>query len=113
MANLETTLSADGDYSGFPRFSSPHELAAALKDAGFNIVTTANNHSLDRGARGVERTLDFLEEQGFVTRGTARTAEEAAELTIVERNTSASGCSPTPTARTASRCRKTSRGSSS
>ncbi|REJ18593.1 MAG: capsular biosynthesis protein [Paenibacillaceae bacterium] len=86
MANLETTLSAEGDYSGFPRFSSPHELAAALKDTGFNIVTTANNHSLDRGARGVERTLGFLEEQGFVTRGTARSADEAAELTIVERN---------------------------
>jgi len=85
MANLETTLSADGDYSGFPRFSSPHELAAALKEAGFDIITTANNHSLDRGARGVERTLDFLQEQGLVTRGTARSAEEAAALTIVER----------------------------
>mgnify|MGYP002620152577 CR=1 FL=1 len=86
MANLETTLSEDGDYSGFPRFSSPHELAAALKDAGFGIITTANNHALDRGARGVERTLGFLEEQGLVTRGTARSAEEAAEPVIVERN---------------------------
>ena len=86
MANLETTLSADGDYSGYPRFSSPHELAAALKDAGFDIITTANNHAMDRGAPGVERTLGFLREQGFVTRGTYRSAEEAAEPTIVERN---------------------------
>lgn len=86
MANLETTLTADGDYSGYPRFSSPHELAAALKDAGFTIVTTANNHALDRGARGVERTLDFLGFQGLVTRGTARSAEEAARHVIIERN---------------------------
>jgi poly-gamma-glutamate synthesis protein (capsule biosynthesis protein) len=86
MANLETTLSADGDYSGFPRFSSPHELAAALKDAGFDIVTTANNHALDRGVPGVERTLGFLGQQGLVTRGTYRSAEEAAGLTIVEQN---------------------------
>lgn len=86
MANLETTLSGDGDYSGYPRFSSPHELAAALKDAGFDIVTTANNHALDRGVPGVERTLGFLEEQGLVTRGTYRSAEKAAGQTIVERN---------------------------
>jgi len=86
MANLETTLSADGDYSGFPRFSSPRELAAALKDAGFDIITTANNHSLDRGVPGVERTLAFLKEQGFATRGTARSAEEAAEPVVIERN---------------------------
>ena len=85
MANLETTLSADGDYSGYPRFSSPHELAAALKDAGFDIVTTANNHALDRGVPGVKRTLEFLREQGLVTRGTYRSPEEAAEPTIVER----------------------------
>ena len=86
MANLETTLSADGDYSGYPRFSSPHELAAALKDAGFDIVTTANNHAMDRGVPGVNRTLEFLREQGLVTRGTYRSPEEAAEPTIVERN---------------------------
>lgn len=86
MANLETTLSADGDYTGYPLFRSPHELAAALKSAGFDIVTTANNHSLDRGAKGVERTLAFLEEQGLTFKGTARSAEEAAKTIIVERN---------------------------
>ena len=86
MANLETTLSENGDYSGYPRFSSPRELAAALKEAGFDIVTTANNHALDRGVPGVKRTLGFLEEQGLVTRGTARSAEEAAGTVIVEQN---------------------------
>jgi poly-gamma-glutamate synthesis protein (capsule biosynthesis protein) len=86
MANLETTLSADGDYTGFPRFSSPREIAEALKDAGFGIVTTANNHALDRGVPGVERTIGFLEELGLVTKGTSRSAEESARTVIVERN---------------------------
>ena len=61
-------------------------LFRSLKSAGFDIVTTANNHSLDRGPDGVERTLKFLELQGLVTKGTARSAAEADEAVIVERN---------------------------
>ncbi len=85
MANLEAPLSADGDYTGFPMFNAPHELAAALKDAGFTIVTNSNNHSLDRGAKGVERTLKFLHLQGLLTKGTATSEEQAAEPLLVER----------------------------
>jgi poly-gamma-glutamate capsule biosynthesis protein CapA/YwtB (metallophosphatase superfamily) len=86
MANLETPLSADGKYSGFPMFNAPHELSAALKDAGFTIVTNSNNHSLDRGAKGVERTLKFLRMQGLLTKGTATSEQESAEPLLVEQN---------------------------
>lgn len=85
LANLETPISAkDLGYSGYPRFNAPSELAAALNYAGFNIVTNANNHSLDRGAEGIKRTLQHLEEQGFATKGTARSQAEADKLTIIE-----------------------------
>jgi len=86
MANLETPLSADGDYSGYPMFNAPHELAAALKGAGFTIVTNANNHSLDRGAKGIERTLKFLRLQGLLTTGTATSEEEAQAPLLVRKN---------------------------
>ena len=59
VANLETTLAgSDQGYSGYPRFNSPAALAAALKWAGFHLVSTANNHALDRGEKGVLHTLD-------------------------------------------------------
>lgn len=86
LANLETPISTkDLGYSGYPRFNAPSELAEALKYAGFNVVTNANNHSLDRGAEGIKRTLQHLEKQGFATKGTARSKAEADKLTIIER----------------------------
>lgn len=48
MANLETTISTDEiGYTAYPRFRSPESLISALKEAGFDVITTANNHSLD------------------------------------------------------------------
>lgn len=86
-ANLETPIAgADLRYSGYPMFNAPPELAAALKYAGFNIVTTANNHALDRKELGVTRTLKRLKEQGMMTKGTASSAAEANELTIMTKN---------------------------
>ena len=60
VANLELTL-AGAPYAGYPQFSSPDALAAALKDAGFNTLVTANNHTLDRGKAGLERTIHILD----------------------------------------------------
>lgn len=60
VINLEHTLAGE-PYSGYPQFSSPDESIFAIKDAGFNIIATANNHSLDRGKQGLERTLSVLD----------------------------------------------------
>lgn len=48
VANFETTLNGP-PYSGYPQFSAPDALAADIKDTGFDLVTTANNHSMDKG----------------------------------------------------------------
>lgn len=60
IANLETTL-AGTPYSGYPQFSAPDSLATALKNAGFDILITANNHCIDRGADGLKRTVVMLD----------------------------------------------------
>ena len=61
LCNLETTLSGEEKkYSSYPRFNSPDSLGVAIKDAGFDVVVTANNHSIDLGAHGVDRTLAIL-----------------------------------------------------
>ncbi len=76
VVNLETTLSGGPDYSGFPAFNSPDALAEALKEVGFDLISTANNHCMDRGHAGLSRTLDVLDAQGLAHVGTYRSAEE-------------------------------------
>jgi poly-gamma-glutamate synthesis protein (capsule biosynthesis protein) len=86
VANLETTLAGkDRRFTGYPMFNSPDEYAEALKDAGFDVITTANNHSLDRFASGAVRTLDVLDRYGLVPTGTARDQEERDRIPTVEK----------------------------
>jgi len=71
VINLEYPLAGE-PYSGFPQFSSPDESVFAIKDAGFDILTTANNHALDKGKLGLERTLHILDSLGLEHLGTYR-----------------------------------------
>lgn len=70
FANLETTLSSHGRYSGYPKFISPDELAYAIEDAGFDVVFTANNHSNDNRRKGLNHTIDVLRSTGVYHTGT-------------------------------------------
>lgn len=45
--------------SGHPLFNSPTELGDSLAAAGFNIVLHATNHALDKGAVGIDNTINF------------------------------------------------------
>jgi Bacterial capsule synthesis protein PGA_cap. len=87
LGNLETTISTDEiGYTAYPRFRTPESILSALKYAGFDVITTANNHSLDGTEFGVENTLNKLDEYGFLHTGTARSPEERDEILIVEKN---------------------------
>lgn len=57
IVNLEVTLGGK-PYSGYPTFSTPDSYKDALVNCGFDVIELANNHILDRGKRGLERTLD-------------------------------------------------------
>lgn len=76
LANYETVTVNNKPYSGFPRFNSPKETILALAEAGFDIISTANNHSLDGGKSGILSTLDTIEEYGLKSMGTYRTPEQ-------------------------------------
>ena len=69
IANLEVTL-AGPPYKGYPQFSSPDELVESAKNAGFDLFITANNHSLDRRQKGLERTIKILDEKDIIHTGT-------------------------------------------
>jgi poly-gamma-glutamate synthesis protein (capsule biosynthesis protein) len=75
LANLETTFGGQ-PYRGYPMFSSPHELAGALKECGFDVLLTANNHILDSGKKGMEKTVDLINEAGLHYTGVFRDAAE-------------------------------------
>lgn len=79
ICNLEVTLGGK-PYRGYPQFSAPDEFAAALKDAGFDILLTANNHCLDRRNKGLIRTLDVLDSLGIAHVGTYRDSAERDSL---------------------------------
>jgi poly-gamma-glutamate synthesis protein (capsule biosynthesis protein) len=69
VCNLETTM-AGQPYSGYPQFSAPDALIDAIKNNGFDVIATANNHSADRGLLGITRTIDVVKEKGLLWVGT-------------------------------------------
>lgn len=77
LGNLESTFGGTGrSYSSYPCFNTPDAFLDAVKDAGFDILTTANNHCMDTGKAGLIRTLDKLDEAGIAHMGTYRSAED-------------------------------------
>ena len=87
IGNLETTLGIK-PYSGYPLFSSPPALAEALKQAGFTLVVTANNHALDKGLKGIKQTIRVLDETGLLHTGTFLSLKEKNKLpyVVLEKN---------------------------
>ena len=69
IGNLELTL-AGPPYTGYPQFGSPDALGATLKDMGFDVLVTANNHCVDRGRKGLERTIMMLDSFEIAHTGT-------------------------------------------
>ena len=72
VGNLETPLA--GKKAGYVRslfsFNAPDEFAQAVKAAGVNFISTANNHCMDRGIDGLKRTVDTLDRIGMAHDGT-------------------------------------------
>ena len=87
IGNLETTFAgADRGYSSYPTFNTPDALAENLKTIGFDILSTANNHSLDKGYKGLVRTLEVLDDNGISHMGTYASEEEQKEILVKDVN---------------------------
>ncbi|CAN7747944.1 CapA family protein [Paenibacillus sp. LjRoot56] len=63
--------------TGFPLFNCPDALASTLRNVGFHVLTTANNHCMDGGVTGLKRTLNVLDKQGLKHTGTFRSIQES------------------------------------
>ena len=86
VVNLEVPLGGGSDYTGFPCFSAPDSYAQALKDAGFDLFLTANNHCLDRRDKGARRTIWALDSLGVDHIGTYSTAADRIAQTPFVKN---------------------------
>lgn len=83
IINLESPLAGpNSGYTGYPLFNAPDELAASIKSAGFDLVTNANNHIMDRGYDGAVRTLDVLRQNGLDTAGVYKSQQEKDTMLI-------------------------------
>ena len=83
IGNLETTFAGSSrGYSGYPTFNTPDELATNLKDLGIDILSTANNHCMDKGYTGLTRTLDTLDNVKIDHTGTSRSEDEQNTILI-------------------------------
>ncbi|MCQ2196384.1 MAG: CapA family protein [Bacteroidaceae bacterium] len=69
IGNFETTT-AGGTPSTYPQFNAPDEYMYACKDAGFDILLTANNHSCDKASKGITRTIEMCDSLGLPHVGT-------------------------------------------
>ncbi len=82
IAGYEGTLNGP-PYSGYPLFGAPDAIATAMAAAGIDVVTTANNHALDRKLSGLVRTPKILAQAGMRVVGT-RAAPEDPSFVIEE-----------------------------
>lgn len=84
ITNYETTSDPNREYSGYPAFNTPASYLKNIKEAGFDVVTTANNHALDTDEEGVQTTIEAIKEAGLDFVGTK--AKESDKILYKEIN---------------------------
>ena len=72
IGNFETvTAGPSSGYTSFPRFNTPDSILTALSNTGFDVLSTANNHCLDRGINGLTRTIKKITENKMINVGSS------------------------------------------
>jgi hypothetical protein len=78
ICHLETPVAPPGEpLSVYPLYGVPASITTAIAAAGYDRCSTASNHTIDRGVRGVDATVDALEAAGVAQSGMARSPQEA------------------------------------
>lgn len=86
--NQETILGgSELGLSDYPTFNSPYEAGDAMLDAGFNMVSLATNHTIDRGEKAVLNSCEYWKSKTDVlTAGSYCSEEERNEVKVMEKN---------------------------
>jgi poly-gamma-glutamate capsule biosynthesis protein CapA/YwtB (metallophosphatase superfamily) len=87
VANQESMIGgAELGLSTYPSFNSPYEVADALKDAGVDIVSIANNHTLDRGEEAILNATNYYNKIGLLYVGSYQNPEDRKNIRVLSRN---------------------------
>lgn len=87
LANQETLLGGvEIGLSSYPTFNSPQEVGDALIDSGVDIVSTANNHTLDRGEKAILSAIQYYENVGLPYVGHFKDISDKEKLRILSTN---------------------------
>ncbi|TNJ63471.1 CapA family protein [Paenibacillus hemerocallicola] len=87
LANQESMIGGEElGLSDYPRFNGPAEVGDALKDAGFDVVNLANNHTLDRGEQAVLNTIRRYKDLGMVYTGAYMSDDDRRQLRTLDKN---------------------------
>lgn len=87
IANQESMIGgSEIGLSSYPAFNSPYEVGDALQDAGIDLVTTANNHTLDRGVTAIENSIAHWNEIGMPYTGSFLSEADKAEIRTLTKN---------------------------
>jgi len=85
--NQETIIGGKNlGISHYPRFNSPDEIGDALMNLGFNMVSLANNHTLDKGEEGILYSVDYWKNKNIVFSGQSSSYEERNDIKVYEKN---------------------------
>ncbi len=85
ICHMETPLAPrGGPYLGYPVFSVPPAIVPALDWVGYDVCTTASNHSIDQGFDGLTRTLGYFDGAGIAHSGTYATRPSSRKPLIVD-----------------------------
>lgn len=87
VANSESIIGgSEIGVSTYPSFNSPFELGDAMKNAGIDVVSMANNHTLDRGIQAIENAISHWRDIGIVSTGSHLSTQQRADIPVIERN---------------------------
>ena len=85
FANQETMIGGEElGLSGYPAFNSPVEIGEELKDSGVDIVSIANNHSLDRGEEAIQESIKHWKDIDMTYIGAYKDEEDASDIRVLE-----------------------------
>ncbi len=86
FGNLETVTAGkeNGGYTGYPKFNTPASYISALKDVGFDLFVTANNHSLDRSEKGILKTIGEINSRNLKYVGTYTSQQDRDSIRIFD-----------------------------
>lgn len=83
ICHIETPM-GEGPPTGYPVFNTPADLTDAIESTGWDLCSTASNHTLDQGQDGVDATIKALDRAGIEHAGSAASKQE--ETPIVDAN---------------------------